>query len=269
MNRTGIITLLTDFGLSDPYAAMMKGVILSINPDAYLVDITHGIRTGAIIQGAFVMLETYSYFPKGTVHLAVVDPGVGSERRHIGVEADGHLFVGPDNGVLCPLIERNKDSKVIHLTDKKIFRPHITNTFHGREVFAPVAAHLSKGDDLAAMGNIIDDPQKLDVPVPYVRNEALFGQVMRVDNFGNLITNIRRDVLEKFLDSFEPVISIGDLKIKKLGKIYSDTDKGDLLALINSSDTLEIAVNLGRASEYLKVDLNEIIGTVVKVGKYQ
>jgi S-adenosylmethionine hydrolase len=269
MNRTGIITLLTDFGLSDPYVAMMKGVILSISPDSRVVDITHDIRTGSIIQGAGVIQETYGFFPEGTIHLAVVDPGVGSKRRHIAVKADGHFFVGPDNGIFWPVIEMNEDAVIVDLNREEYFLSHITSTFHGRDVFAPVSAHLSTGKDLLEMGSVIEDPVRLDMPVPSKRTDYLYGQIMRVDHFGNLITNIRRDVLEEFLGQYDPVISVGNLEIKKLENIYSDADKGYPLALINSADMLEIAVNLGRASEYLNLNSGEEVGTMVKVGRYR
>ena len=267
MKRSGIITLLTDFGLTDPYVAMMKGVILSVNPEARLVDISHHIRTGSILQASSLIHETFPFFPEGTVHTVVVDPGVGSDRRLIGLEAGGHFFVGPDNGIFWPMIEDHKDAEIIHLTQNKYFLPHITQTFHGREVFAPVAAHLSLGNDLEQMGPVIKDPVRLTPPMPHKKDEILYGQVMRVDNFGNLITNIGRKNLEKYLGELKPIINIGCLELKKLDKIYSDTEKGEPLALINSSDLLEIAINLGRASEYIGVETGEIIGTVVKVGR--
>ena len=267
MKTSGIITLVTDFGLSDPYVAMMKGVILTINPDARLVDISHQIRVGSIFQAAGLIHETFSYFPRGTVHVAVVDPGVGSERRCIGLETEGHLFVGPDNGIFWPVIKDHKETRIVHLTTESYFLPHITCTFHGREVFAPVAAHLSMGIDLQMMGPMMEDPIELHVPMPKKEGETYHGQVIRVDNFGNLITNIRRPELELFLESAQPVTKIGNLTIKKLAHIYADVEEGEPLALINSSDSLEIAVNMARADRYIGVDSEEIIGTVVKVNK--
>jgi len=268
MKRSGIITLLTDFGLRDPYVAMIKGVILSINRDARVIDVSHSIRAGSILQAADFVRETFPFFAEGTVHVAVVDPGVGSDRRLIGLEAGGHLFIGPDNGIFWPVIEAQGSVKVIQLTEDRYFMPNITHTFHGRDVFAPVAAHLSTGVDLKQMGPVIDDPVELKYPAPHKIDDILYGQVMRIDNFGNLITNIHYKDLENFLESQKPVISIGNLEIKELDSIYSDVDDGEPLALINSFNHLEIAVNLGRASEYIGVDSGEIIGTVVKVGRY-
>lgn len=267
MNATGIITLTTDFGLNDPYVAMMKGVILTINPRAQVVDISHQVRAGSIIQAAGLLHETFSFFPKGTVHVAVVDPGVGSERRLIGLEADRHFFVGPDNGIFWPLMEDYEGAEIIHLTEKKYFLPSISHTFHGREVFAPVAAHLSLGVALKRMGSRLSDPVKLHFPKPREEGGILHGQITRVDNFGNLISNIHRGDLESFLESFVPVIEVGNLTIKKLSPIYADVEEGEPLALINSSHWLEIAINLGRASQYVGLPSEEIIGTEVKVSK--
>lgn len=265
MKRSGIVTLLTDFGLTDPYVAMMKGVILSINPRARIVDISHHIRAGSILHGSTLIRETYPYFPEGTVHVAVVDPGVGSERRVIGLETDGHLFVGPDNGIFWPVIEGNRDRKIFSLTEEKYFLPHVTGTFHGREIFAPVAAHLSLGVDLEKIGEEIEDPMELSSPAPYIRDNILHGQVLRIDNFGNLITNIRGDDLKDYLKNLNPIIQIGNLRIEKVDKIYSEVEKGEPLAIINSSELLEVAVNLGRASEYVGMDRREIIGSAVHV----
>lgn len=267
MKASGIITLTTDFGLSDPYVAMMKGVILSINPAARIVDVSHQVRAGSIIQAAGLIHETFPFYPKGTVHVAVVDPGVGSERRLMGMEAGGHFFVGPDNGVFWPLIEDYKGSEIIHLTESRYFLPSISHTFHGREVFAPVAAHLSQGVSLKRMGSKLSDPVQLHFPKPQKEGEKLYGQITRVDNFGNLITNIHRRDLESFLESFEPVIEVGDLTIKRLRPIYADAGEGEPLALINSSDWLEIAINLGRADKYVGLLSEEIIGVEVKVSK--
>jgi S-adenosylmethionine hydrolase len=267
MKVSGIITLTTDFGLSDPYVAMMKGVILTINPQAQIVDISHRVKAGSIIQGAGLVHETFSFFPNGTVHVAVVDPGVGSERRLIGLGAHRHFFIGPDNGIFWPLMENYKEAEIIHLTENKYFLPSISHTFHGREVFAPVAAHLSLGVALERMGSKLSDPVKLHFPKPRQEGEILYGQITRVDNFGNLISNIHRRDLESFLESFVPVIEVGDLTIKKLSPTYADVEEGEPLALINSSHWLEIAVNLGRASQYVGLPSEEIMGTGVKVSK--
>lgn len=267
IKRSGIITLLTDFGHTDPYVAMMKGVILSINPAARLVDISHLVGPGSILDGSGIIRETYSYFPKGTVHVAVVDPGVGSDRRMLGLESDGHLFVGPDNGLFWPVIEHGHGVRIVSLTEERYFLSQVTSTFHGREIFAPVAAHLSLGTDLKQMGEEIKDPVKLSLPAPSIKDDTLCGQVVRIDHFGNLITDISREDLKDFLKGRKPVIHVGDVKIEKMDTSYSDVGKGRPLAIINSSDLLEVAVNLGRASEYVGMDRREIIGSPVRVKK--
>ncbi len=265
MKPSGIITLTTDFGLSDPYVAMMKGVILSIHPPAVLVDLTHMIGTGSISQAAGLIDETFVYFPRGTVHLCVVDPGVGTTRRPIAAEAAGHFFVGPDNGVFWPVIRNDPEAKVIHLQDRRFFLPDVSHTFHGREIFAPVAAHLSVGVDLAEMGPCIRDPVQLRMTRPRESDDILYGEIVRVDNFGNLVSNISAKELETFLDPGKPRIEAGKLVIPKLSQTYAEGEEGEPLALINSSKRLEIAVNLGRASEYIGVERAEIVGTVVRV----
>jgi len=264
---SGIITLTTDFGLSDPYVAMMKGVILSINPSARLVDVSHQIGTGAVSQAALLIRETFPYFPEGTVHLAVVDPGVGSHRKLIALEADAHSFVGPDNGLFWPVFRDFIGAKAVHLTQTRYFLPSITRTFHGREIFAPVAAHLSLGLSLESLGPSIRELKKLNLPQPHVKEGVLCGEIIRVDHFGNLVTNIPSRELMAFLESGPPRIEAGKLVVRKLSRIYADGQEGEPLALINSSNLLEIAVNLGRASEYMGLRNGEIVGALVKVSK--
>jgi S-adenosylmethionine hydrolase len=267
MEPSGIITLLTDFGLRDPYVAMMKGVILSINPHAHLVDISHQVKAGSILQAAGMIRETFMYFPKGTVHVAVVDPGVGGTRRLMGLEVGNHLFVGPDNGIFWPLMKSIKQAKAIHLTESRFFLSEVSRTFHGREIFSPVAAHLSLGVALEEMGHPFSDPMALEFPEPYEKDGVFYGQVIRVDNFGNLITNVSAGNLREFQKEGSLVIELGNLCITKLSHTYSNAKEGQTLALINSSDWLEIAVNLGRASEYAGLGSGEMIGTPVKVSR--
>ena len=267
MKPSGIITLTTDFGLRDPYVAMMKGVILSINPSADLVDISHLIQPGALREAAAAIQETYPYFPEGTVHLAVVDPGVGSGRRIIAVSAAEHYFVGPDNGLFSYVLGGNPTAEVIQLTEYQYFLEHVTHTFHGREIFAPVAAHISLGVTLDRLGTAIQDPIIFDFPKPLEKDGVLYGQITRVDHFGNCITNIGKSVLDRFLQSSRPVIEVGPFRIRDLRLTYADEDGGQPLALINSSDLLEIAVNMGRASEYLEEDPQAIVGKTVTVRK--
>ena len=265
MKRSGLITLLTDFGMEDPYVGMMKGVILAINPVARIIDISHHVKAGSITRAAGIIRETYPYFPEGTVHVTVVDPGVGGKRRAIILLARSHLFVGPDNGILWPIINAHKNIRIIHLTETKYFLPDVSNTFHGRDIFAPVAAHLSMGSDPFEMGPVISDPVKLQLPAPHQEGGTLYGQVVSVDHFGNLITNIHRKEIEEFSGGRTLVIRLEDLLIEGMRGTYAECGKGEILSLFGSSGYLEIAVNLGRASDRLGLDEAEIIGLEVEV----
>jgi hypothetical protein len=249
LKPSGIITLLTDFGLADAYVGIMKGVILSIFPEARLVDITHEVPPGAILQGALLLREVFPYFPEGTVHVAVVDPGVGGGRLPIGVEAGGRFLVGPDNGIFWPMIESAASPRVIHLTEGRFRLPKVSSTFHGRDIFAPASAHLALGTDLSAMGTPVEDPVRLRVPAPRVEGSVLIGEVLRVDRFGNLITNIPEDALLDFAGVARPVIRAGGLELVGLDQCYSDKGEGQAGALIGSSGRLEISVNRGRACD--------------------
>ena len=263
MTPSGIITLTTDFGRRDPYVAMMKGVILSINRGARIVDITHQIAAGSIAEGASILKDAHRFFPSGTVHVGVVDPGVGGPRRPIAVVSENYFFVGPDNGLFWPLIEADGQCDVIRLTHERYWMNKISATFHGRDIFAPVAAHLSQGVDPFLMGKTIDDPMPLQVPLPRKEGSALAGEIVRVDHFGNLITSITREHLAPFLESKDLTIRIGELALNTLSTTYSDVPEGQPLALIGSSNTLEIAVNGGNAAHDLGGNCR--VGTAVLV----
>jgi len=265
VKQSGIVTLLTDFGIEDPYVGMMKGVVMSINPVARFIDISHHVKAGDIRQAAHFLQETYPYFPEGTVHITVVDPGVGSKRRAIILTAQSHLFVGPDNGVFWPIINSHQDIKIIHLKEPKYFLPHVSSTFHGRDIFAPVAAHLSKGADPLEMGPAISNPVKLQLPAPHQEGATLYGEIVHVDHFGNLITNIHRKEFEGFSGASAPIIRLEGLLIEGMRSTYAESGKGEILGLFGSSGYLEIAVNLGRASDLFGFNEAEIIGLEVTV----
>jgi len=267
VKRSGIVTLLTDFGLKDPYVAMMKGVILSIHPGARIVDVTHHIPPGDIRHAAHTVKETYPYFPEGTVHVAVVDPGVGTERRAIGLCARSHFFVGPDNGIFWPIIETIPDATIVHLSKPCYFLPEVSRTFHGRDIFAPVAAHLSRGADLLDMGPVIHDPIPLMLPIPRQEGEFLHGEIVRVDRFGNLITNIRCEDVGAFARNHRVAISIGDLRMEGIRQTYGQAPRGEPLALFDSSGHLEIAVNSGRAADLADLGSKGLIGQPIRVGR--
>ncbi len=254
----GIVTLTTDFGVQDLFVGVMKGVILGINRVATPVDITHGIPPQDIPAAALVVDAASGCFPPGTVHLVVVDPGVGSERRNIALACRGQYFVAPDNGVLTAV--RAADPVVaVSLEEPFFFRRPVSATFHGRDILAPVAAYLSRGTPLASLGPTVTDLAAAELPQPAVSATAIDGQVVMVDHFGNLITNIRRTALEAVGANVE--ITIGSERIAGLQPSYAQAPPQAVLAAINSFEVLEIAVNQGNASEQLQAGA----GTPVRV----
>jgi hypothetical protein len=266
LKPSNIITLTTDFGQRDPYVGMMKGVVLSINPRATIVDITHDIPEGSIREGGTIIKEAYRYFPSGTVHVGVVDPGVGSARRPIAVVANGHFFVGPDNGLFWPTIAGRPRTEGIHLTEKRYWMKTVSSTFHGRDIFAPVAAHLSLGIEPSLMGERITNPVTLPQPFIMRKRDLVIGEVIRVDHFGNLITNISGDILAEFTSSEDLRVAIGGLDLKGIHAAYHEVAEGEPVALIGSSNSLEIAVNGGSA--LAKLSENGGIGMKVTVSRH-
>ena len=252
----GIITLTTDFGLKDPYLGEMKGAILSINPGARLVDITHQIGPGDILEGSLILGEAYSYFPEGTVHLGVVDPGVGGRRRPVLIETRRYFFVGPDNGLFARALEGERTKRVIHLKDKRYFLKEISNTFHGRDIFGPVAAHLSAGVSPESFGPRVKRTAPLDIPPVRKSGDTIRGVVIYVDSFGNLLTNIGKNALEGI--SPERIeVGVGGVTVKGLKRTYGDAPPGRLSAIIGSTGLLEIAANRAMASVILGAKAGE------------
>jgi len=249
-----IITLLTDFGERGPYVASMKGVILGINPEARIVDITHQIPPQDILEAAYILHTSHRYFPKGTIHIIVVDPGVGSRRRIIALKTEDHIFIAPDNGVLSLILKNEETKEIIEITNEKYFLKPVSDTFHGRDIFSPVAAYLSKGIPLRNLGKRIEKIKELKIAKPEVKKEKLVGRIIHIDRFGNLVTNIDRKTLSKLKIKNEKVkIEIGKRKITGVKKYYISVKRGELLALFGSSGFLEISVNLGNASKVLGI----------------
>jgi S-adenosylmethionine hydrolase len=245
---SGPITLLTDFGTADYYVAAMKGVILSVNPTASIVEITHDIPPQDIEAAAFVLLSCYRDFPPGTINVAVVDPGVGSSRRPILVNAGERFFVGPDNGLFSYILEKEETSKVVHVTAEQYFRQPLSNTFHGRDVFAPVAAELSRGTSADSFGPKIDDAVRLPSLKPELtKNGKVKGRIIHIDHFGNCVTNIDRTV---FADGFQ--LLVNGNKIKSIQASYSEAKKKGLFAIWGSAGFLEISLRNGSAAKALK-----------------
>ncbi|MDO8745517.1 MAG: SAM-dependent chlorinase/fluorinase [Candidatus Brocadiaceae bacterium] len=286
VRRPRVITLLTDFGTQDAYVGVMKGVIAGINPFANIIDICHNVPPQDIFNGAYLMYTAYKYFPKGTIHTAIVDPGVGSKRDIVCVETKDYFFLVPDNGLLSFIVQEEKPKSIIRLTNSKYFLPLPSSTFHGRDVFAPVAAHLSLGVKPQQLGIMINQLEQLYIPKPFRKKTGqVEGQIIYIDRFGNLITNITKEHLMQHDHSQSlfktqmkeiplPVslpsqggdeggvkinlkcleTTIGKKKIIGLIKTYTDVNAGEPLALIGSAGFLEVSINQGNAQKYFKVD---------------
>ncbi len=255
-----VITLLTDFGLSDAYVGIMKGVMLGICPAARLVDLTHDIPPQGIIPGALVLRNAVRFFPAGTTHLAVVDPGVGSARDPIAIVTERGVLVGPDNGLLHPAALAMGVREVRRLERTDLFRQPVSHTFHGRDIFAPVAAHLAAGWPPHELGSLLPAPRPLVLPAPRCEPGRVDGEVMYIDRFGNLITNIPATALAGF-PTPEVSVSIRGVRIAPIVAAYAAVPEGSLLAIIGSWGVLEVAVRDGSAAEHLAAD----IGTAVTV----
>jgi len=256
-----IITLTTDFGEADHYLACMKGAILQIAPAVQIVDVTHVIGRHDVVHAAFVLRQVFDFFPDGTVHIAVVDPGVGTTRRLIAGRYGAQTILAPDNG-LVSLIHRDfalAELRVIQ--NPHLFRSEVSATFHGRDILAPVAAHLTRGMLLEAVGPMIDQLEILNlekvVPLP---DGGLEGQVLYIDHFGTLITNVSQDDLARLADSGREMdVHVGPLRVGPLRRIYADVRPGEIVALIGSTGMLEVAINQGNAAAQLRAAPGTIV----------
>lgn len=249
-----IITLTTDFGTSDHLVGTMKGVILKINPDARIVDINHHVLPFDILDGALTIGQAYRYFPPRTVHVVVVDPGVGSQRRPILVTGEQQYFVAPDNGVLSVIYEREASFSVRHVTAEHYFLHPVSNTFHGRDIFAPVAAWLTKTWQPQSFGEEVTDFVRFALPKPKRTDGTIRGVILRVDSFGNLVTNITADDIPEILAQGKPFrLTVGQNQVTALRATYNDAPPGEPFAIVGSSGFLEISVNRGSAARTLGV----------------
>ena len=245
-----VIALLSDFGTRDHYAGTMKGVALGICPDITFVDISHHVPAHDVVAGALELVAAYKYFPAGTIFLVVVDPGVGSARRGIAAEAGDYRFVAPDNGVLTAVFDEHPPKRVVELTERRYARPTVSRTFEGRDRFAPAAAWLAKGIELVALGRPAGAVHRLDLPHASLDGDRIAGQVLRVDRFGNLITNIDRRTFDRLAGA--PLeIQIGGRVVSRVVSAYTDAAPGELCALFGSTDHLEIAANGANAATEL------------------
>lgn len=251
MGRAKVIALLTDFGLADPYVGAVKAVIAGINPKVQIIDISHHVPPQDVQEGAFILYSSYKYFPKDTIFVAVVDPGVGTRRRIVCVRTGQYTFLAPDNGLLSLILSKEKSLLTVEVTNTRYFLPAVSSTFHGRDVFAPVAAHLSRGLNPARLGRRIDDLHTFSFSDPIVvKKGVMAGEIIHIDRFGNLITNVEH-VWAEVLDWGPVSISVKDKEISRISRTYQEGQVGELLALFGSSGYLEISVNMGDAREVL------------------
>jgi S-adenosyl-L-methionine hydrolase (adenosine-forming) len=256
-----LIALLTDFGARDHYAGALKGVALGICPDATLVDISHDVPPHDVAAGALELAAVYRYFPAGAIFLVVVDPGVGSTRRGIAVDTGDYRFVAPDNGVLTPIVDAHPPRRIVELSERKYARPTVSRTFEGRDRFAPAAAWLAKGVDLAALGRAAGAIHRLELPLPHVDAQGIAGEVVRVDRFGNLITNIDRRAFDALAQEAVE-IRAGAHRVPHVVSTYADAAPGEICALFGSTDHLEIAANGASAAERLALGRGAVVQVV-------
>lgn len=251
---SSIITLTTDFGTRDAYVGAVKGVILSINPDVRLVDISHDISPQDVMEAAYVLRDAAFYFPTDSIHLIVVDPGVGTPRRPIAARSSGHLFVAPDNGLIPLILDGKAPDESVVLDRPAYWRtPEPSTTFHGRDIFAPVSAHLSRGVDLSDLGSPAGELAPMHWALPITDEEGIQGWVAHIDRFGNCITNVPRELLESARRGRSVQCFAGTAILSGIATTYAAVEPGEPLMHFNSSELLEIAVNGGNASELLGI----------------
>jgi hypothetical protein len=262
--RKPIITLLSDFGLDDHFVGVMKGVIVNINPEALVIDIAHNVVPHDVFQAAFLIKSSYLYFPPTTIHVVVVDPGVGTSRRSIVVSTEKGHFIAPDNGVLSYIYAEEQIGEVREMTADHYFLKPRSGTFDGRDVFAPVAAWMSKGVGMSSFGEVITDYKKYDLPQPVpVNQNVLRCKIIYVDRFGNLISNLSRERFKECLDASETrrfAFQVGgEHTVAKISYSYADGEKGELIALFGSSGLLEFSVNQGNAAKLTSLGIGKDI----------
>jgi S-adenosylmethionine hydrolase len=261
---SAIITLTTDFGTRDAYVASMKGVLLALCPSATLVDITHEIPPQDIRAGAYLLDQACRWFPRGAIHLAVVDPGVGGARRPIAIRTERHTFVGPDNGLLSRACARQRALEVVQIADRCYALPEVSRTFHGRDLFAPAAAHLAQGLPLSDLGPPVPDWVRLPDLKPIRSGDALTGSVIHIDRFGNAVTNVLEPDFRAFVGAAPFEIVIRSTRLTALSESYDAVPTGAPLAIFGSGGELEISVNGGDASVGFEIQRGDTLRIVRK-----
>ena len=265
MSESRIITFTTDFGLSDPFVGIMHGVVLNIHPETTLVDISHAVPSYDVLEGAWTIAQAYRFFPPRTVHVVVVDPGVGGTRRPLIVETEDYVFVAPDNGVLSLVEAKEPKFSVRHVTAERYFLQPVSHTFHGRDIFAPVAGWLSKGVAPSEFGPEISDHGRLQLPaVEHIGDSGLRGEVLKVDKFGNLITNVSAQDAPALFGASPPTFSllIAGRSITRLCGSYAEGGEEEFFAIAGSSGYLEIAARQASAAQKLAVGVRTPVGIV-------
>lgn len=258
-----IITLTTDFGLQDGFVGIMKGVIYGIAPEAKIVDISHMIAAQNVQEGAFTLWRAVPYFPRGTIHVYVVDPGVGTDRRPLAARLGEHFFVGPDNGLLTPLIADaecdNRPIQFVHLNHPKYWLPKISRTFHGRDIFSPVGAHLANGVSLSELGMPFDDPVRLDLPHPEQTENGWIAHINTIDVFGNLTMDLPISALQ---DRSDVLFRLRGVEVRGITESYGHKQPGELIAVVDSEEHLEMAVVNGSAAQKLGAKVGDVVEVI-------
>jgi S-adenosylmethionine hydrolase len=259
-----MITLLTDFGMRDGYVGVMRGVIWGIAPDVCITDLSHEISAQNVLEAALTLGRSFHYFPAGTIHIAVVDPGVGTSRRPIAAAIGPYFFVGPDNGLFTPMLERaeavNWDISVVNLDQPRYWLPDVSKSFHGRDIFAPVGAHLAAGVPFKSLGTPIDDYVRLRIPKPVKTAQGWHTSIIHVDHFGNLATNLEKDMLlSQSVD-----IWINSQRVSRVVQTYSEAKAGELVAMFDSSNHLSICVMNSSAAEMLRASAGDAVEIIYR-----
>ena len=255
-----IITLTTDFGLKDGFVGVMKGVIYGIVQDVHIIDLTHEISPQNVLEGAYIMGRSAPYFPEGTIHVGVIDPGVGTDRRPIAAKLGSQYFVGPDNGLFSFMLaqaeKENQEVVVVHTDNPKYWLPEVSNVFHGRDIFSPVGAYLAKGVPLEELGTRIDDPIRLELVEPQRAGDGWRGQILHIDHFGNIATNFKHE----HLNGMGPmVVRLCGAEIQGLVRTFGERPPGDLIALFGSTGNLVISVVNGDAASRLNAKPGDLV----------
>ncbi len=261
MSIEPIITLTTDFGLNDEYVAVLKGVILTLAPRTRIIDITHNLPPRDIHAASRILERSCPFFPENTIHLAIVDPGVGGKRKILSVWSGSFLFIGPDNGILTPFL-LSEDLKAIHkISNNALFLKKVSKSFHGRDIMAPVAAHLAMGIPPCDLGPALkrEECVLLDMSRPHIDKNTLTGKIISTDRFGNLCTNISRTIFQQFTSKKQFVITVGSLTLNSVSNTYEEHDHGQPLAIFDSHDMLEIAASGGDGAEKFSLSPGSVI----------